>query len=169
RGAHRRRRRHAAYLRAARFGGIRGERHGSGHWSDLHDARGNPGPVFDTEDAPSAQCLGPAKEEGTMSDQRYRVDRRRFLRDSALVSLGIVAAACAPGTTTTGGGTAKKGGEFHAAWPWVLPPAGHYNYLNSSAILSGSYLTDFFIPSLAVYRWADANWENWLNAQADPN
>jgi len=49
-----------------------------------------------------------------MSDQRYRVDRRRFLRDSALVSLGIVAAACAPGTTTTGG-TAKKGGEFHAA------------------------------------------------------
>jgi peptide/nickel transport system substrate-binding protein len=104
-----------------------------------------------------------------MSDQRYRVDRRRFLRDSALVSLGIVAAACAPGTTTTGGGTAKKGGEFHAAWPWVLPPAGHYNYLNSSAILSGSYLTDLFIPSLAVYRWADAKWENWLMESATQN
>jgi hypothetical protein len=54
-----------------------------------------------------------------MSDQRYRVDRRRFLRDSALVSLGMVAAACAPGATpgsSGGGGTAKKGGEFHAAW-----------------------------------------------------
>jgi peptide/nickel transport system substrate-binding protein len=98
-----------------------------------------------------------------MSDHRYRVDRRRFLRDSALVSVGLVAAACAPGTTPgTSGGTAKKGGEFHAAWPWDLPPKGHYNYLNSTAIVSGSYLTDFFIPSLGVYRWAEGKWENWL-------
>jgi peptide/nickel transport system substrate-binding protein len=102
-----------------------------------------------------------------MSDQRYRVDRRRFLRDSALVSVGLIAAACAPGTTPgTSGGTAKKGGEFHAAWPWDLPPKGHYNYLNSSAIVSGSYLTDFFIPSLAVYRWAEGKWENWLMESA---
>jgi len=104
-----------------------------------------------------------------MSDQRYRVDRRRFLRDSALVSLGIVAAACAPGTTTTGGGTAKKGGEFHAAWPWDLPPKGHYNYLSAGTILSGSYLSDFFIPSLAVYRWAEGKWENWLMESATQN
>jgi peptide/nickel transport system substrate-binding protein len=104
-----------------------------------------------------------------MSDPRYRVDRRRFLRDSALVSLGIVAAACAPGTTTTGGGTAKKGGEFHAAWPWDLPPKGHYNYLSAGTILSGSYLTDFFIPSLAVYRWAEGKWENWLMESATQN
>jgi peptide/nickel transport system substrate-binding protein len=102
-----------------------------------------------------------------MSDQRYRVDRRRFLRDSALVSVGLVAAACAPGATPgTSGGTAKKGGEFHAAWPWDLPPKGHYNYLNSTAILSGGYLTDFFIPSLAVYRWAEGKWENWLMESA---
>ncbi|HEV2010320.1 MAG TPA: ABC transporter substrate-binding protein [Candidatus Limnocylindria bacterium] len=104
-----------------------------------------------------------------MSDERYRVDRRRFLRDSAFVSLGIVAAACAPGTTTTGGGTAKKGGEFHAAWPWDLPPKGHYNYLSAGTILSGSYLADFFIPSLAVYRWADGKWENWLMESATQN
>jgi peptide/nickel transport system substrate-binding protein len=102
-----------------------------------------------------------------MSDQRYRVDRRRFLRDSALVSVGLVAAACAPGATPgTSGGTAKKGGEFHAAWPWDLPPKGHYNYLNSTAILSGGYLTDFFIPSLGVYRWAEGKWENWLMESA---
>ena len=104
-----------------------------------------------------------------MSDPRYRVDRRRFLRDSALVSLGIVASARAPGTTTTGGGTAKKGGEFHAAWPWDLPPKGHYNYLSAGTILSGSYLTDFFIPSLAVYRWAEGKWENWLMESATQN
>lgn len=104
-----------------------------------------------------------------MSDQRYRVDRRRFLRDSALVSLGIVAAACAPGATPTGGGTAKKGGEFHAAWPWDAPPKGHYNYLSAGAIMTGSYLTDFFIPSLAVYRWAEGKWENWLMESAAQN
>jgi peptide/nickel transport system substrate-binding protein len=101
-----------------------------------------------------------------MSDQRYRVDRRRFLRDSALVSLGIVAAACAPGTTTTGGGTAKKGGEFHAAWPWDLPPKGHYNTLSSGNVMQGSYLQDFIIPSLGVYRWAEGKWENWLMESA---
>jgi peptide/nickel transport system substrate-binding protein len=105
-----------------------------------------------------------------MTDQRYRADRRRFLRDSALVSIGLVAAACAPGTTpAASGGTGKKGGEFHAAWPWDLPPKGHYNYLNSTAILFGGYLTDFFIPSLGVYRWADGKWENWLMESAAQN
>ena len=100
-----------------------------------------------------------------MTDLRYRVDRRRFLRDSALVSLGLVAAACAPGSTPTGG-TAKKGGEFHAAWPWDLPPKGHYNYLSAGTVLTGSYLVDFFLPSLAVYRWAEGKWENWLAESA---
>lgn len=105
-----------------------------------------------------------------MTDLRYRPDRRRFLRDSALVSLGLVAAACAPGTTpAASGGTAKKGGEFHAAWPWDLPPKGHYNYLSAGTILSGSYLIDFFLPSLAVYRWAEGKWENWLAESATQN
>jgi peptide/nickel transport system substrate-binding protein len=103
-----------------------------------------------------------------MTQLRYRVDRRRFLRDSALVSVGLVAAACAPGSTpiASGGGTAKKGGEFHAAWPWDLPPKGHYNWLSSGNIMQGSYIQDFFIPSLAVYRWAEGKWENWLMESA---
>lgn len=106
-----------------------------------------------------------------MTEITYRVDRRRFLRDSALVSLGLVAAACAPGTTPTGGGggTAKKGGEFHAAWPWDLPPKGHYNLLSSGNILQGSYLQDFLIPSLAVYRWAEGKWDYWLAESAAQN
>ena len=108
-----------------------------------------------------------------MTDSKYRVDRRRFLRDSALVSIGLVAAACAPGSTPSpsggGGGTAKKGGEFHAAWPWDLPPKGHYNLLSSGNILQGSYLQDFYIPSLAVYRWAEGKWENWLAESATQN
>ena len=104
-----------------------------------------------------------------MTDLRYRVERRRFLRDSALVTVGLVAAACTPGSTPAasgGGGTAKKGGEFHAAWPWDLPPKGHYNWLSSGNIMQGSYIQDFFIPSLGVYRWAEGKWENWLMESA---
>ncbi|MDP9265898.1 MAG: ABC transporter substrate-binding protein [Chloroflexota bacterium] len=108
-------------------------------------------------------------------DLRYRVNRRRFLRDSTLVSLGLVAAACAPGTTTPGasggttGGATKKGGEFHGAWPYDLPPKGHYNQFATGAILSGSIYTDVFFPSLAVYKWADAKWEYWLAESSQQN
>jgi len=115
--------------------------------------------------------------EGWVEDLKYTVNRRRFLRDATLTSLGVVAAACAPATTTpaasgaagTSGGTAKKGGEFHAAWPYDLPPKGHYNYLSGGTILSGSYLGDFFIPSLAVYRWAEGKWEYWLAESSAQN
>jgi len=45
---------------------------------------------------------------------RYSVTRRRFLRDATLTSLGLMAAACAPGVTPGGsaapGGATAKGG-----------------------------------------------------------
>jgi len=106
---------------------------------------------------------------------RYQPTRRRILRDSMFASLGLVAAACQaalPGSSASPGasGAAKaKGGEFHGAWPYSLPPAGHYNYFATNAILSGSPYTDLFIPSLAVYRWADAKWEYWLAESASLN
>src|SRR2546430_1915932 len=97
----------------------------------------------------------------------YSVTRRRFLRDATLTSLGIVAAACTPGatpgTSPSGGTASTKGGEFHGAWPYDLPPKGHYNYFASSGIiLQSSVYLDLFIPSLAGYRWGDAKWEYWL-------
>src|SRR5258708_2976852 len=66
-------------------------------------------------------------------------------------------------------GSGRKGGEFHAAWAWDAAAKGHYNYLSAGTIMSGSYLTDFFIPSLAVYRWAEGKWENWLMESAAQN
>ncbi len=89
----------------------------------------------------------------------YAVSRRQFLRDATFVSLGIVAASCAPGTTgAPGGGAAKKGGEFHATWPYDLPPKGTWNYYGATPILGGYLLT---IPYqwLAIYRWADQKWD----------
>jgi peptide/nickel transport system substrate-binding protein len=101
-----------------------------------------------------------------MSDSRsrrsaYRVSRRRFLRDATLTSLGVWAAACAPGTTPPGA-QGQKGGEFHGAWPYDLPPKGHWNQFATGRILQGSIYVDLFYPSLAMYRWAEGNWTPWL-------
>src|SRR5512132_1125590 len=108
----------------------------------------------------------------TDTNTRYAPTRRRLLRDATLTSLGLIAAACAPGTTgttgttTTGGGTSAKGGEFHGGWPYVLAPQGHFNYFATNAILGDAIYRDLFIPSLAVYRWAENKYDFWLAESA---
>ncbi|TMC79441.1 MAG: hypothetical protein E6J09_02025 [Chloroflexi bacterium] len=99
---------------------------------------------------------------------RYLVSRRRFLRDATLTSIGLIAAACTPSTTGTpgGGGAGAKGGEFHGAWPYKLPPEYHYNYFATNSMLGDSIYRDLFIPTLGVYRWADAKWDYWLAQSA---
>lgn len=98
---------------------------------------------------------------GMEQQTRYVRTRRDFLRDATLVSIGMIAAACQPGQAPIGGG--KKGGEFHGAWPYDLPPKGHWNYFTTGYILGPvSIFGDLYMPSLAVYRWADAKWEYWL-------
>ena len=89
----------------------------------------------------------------TDSAIRYSVNRRRFLRDATLTSLGLIAAACAPGSSgTTGGGAATKGGEFHGGWPYKLPPEFHYNYFATNSMLGDAIYRDLFIPALGVFR-----------------
>ncbi len=101
-------------------------------------------------------------EDQTTPRLSYRPSRRQLLRDATFVSLGIIAASCAPGvpgTTTTTGGKGKKGGEFHATWPMDLPPKGVWNYYGATPILSGSYLIEIPYQNLAIYRWADKKWD----------
>ncbi|TMD61086.1 MAG: ABC transporter substrate-binding protein [Chloroflexi bacterium] len=95
----------------------------------------------------------------------YAPTRRMFLRDATLVSIGMLAAACQPGTATPSGGTGKKGGEFHGAWPYDLPPKGHYNYFTTGSILATSGVSiygDLMLPSLAAYRWSEDKYDYWL-------
>jgi peptide/nickel transport system substrate-binding protein len=105
----------------------------------------------------------------------YSPTRRRLLRDATFTSLGLIAAACAPGTSgtttggTTGGGTSAKGGEFHGAWPYVLAPQGHWNYYATNAFLSGGIYPDLYIPSLAVYNWAGNKYDYWLAESSKQN
>jgi len=103
----------------------------------------------------------------------YSVTRRRFLRDATLTSVGMVAAACTPGATpgtSPSGGTSAKGGQFNGAWPYDLPPKGHFNYFAASGIiLQGAIYLDLFLPPMATYRWADAKWEYWLAESSSLN
>src|SRR5213083_2739395 len=69
------------------------------------------------------QCVKRGTWEGQMKKiaNGYSVTRRRFLRDATLTSLGIVAAACTPGTTpgtSPSGAASVKGGQSNGAWPY---------------------------------------------------
>ncbi len=99
--------------------------------------------------------------EKTAPRPAYAPTRRRLLRDATFVSLGIVAAACAPGATPgpAGGAKAKKGGTFHIAWAYDLPPKGQWNAFAASAILGGGYPLEIPYQNLAIYRWADKKWD----------
>jgi peptide/nickel transport system substrate-binding protein len=90
---------------------------------------------------------------------KYTPNRRRFLRDATLSTIGIIAAACAPGTT---GGGAKKGGEFHGGWPYVVPPAGHWNGYAANGILTTGIYRHLWLTTLGMYLWADKKFEYWL-------
>jgi peptide/nickel transport system substrate-binding protein len=90
---------------------------------------------------------------------KYTPNRRRFLRDATLSTIGMIAAACAPGTT---GGGAKKGGEFHGGWPYVVPPAGHWNGYAANGILTTGIYRHLWLTTLGMYLWADKKFEYWL-------
>ncbi|HEX9435835.1 MAG TPA: ABC transporter substrate-binding protein [Candidatus Limnocylindria bacterium] len=100
------------------------------------------------------------------SVSRYLANRRRFLRDAGLTSLGVVIAACAPaapaGSPAAPAGALKKGGEFHGAWPYVLPPAGHWNGYAPNGILTTGIYRHLWLTMLGMYRWADNKYDLWL-------
>ena len=57
---------------------------------------------------------------------------------------------------TTAPVAAGSGGEFHGAYPYQLPPKGHYNTFATDAILAGGFAQDLMEMPLAFYKW-DAN------------
>ena len=87
---------------------------------------------------------------------RYNVNRRRFLRDSTLATLGIIAAACAPGTGTTGtsgGGTALR--VRSSTGRPRLRKGSLQLFATGSSCTAGS--PDIFIPALGMGR-AEGKW-----------
>lgn len=125
------------------------------------------------------------------SDETKRaiVTRRRFLALMASAAAGAALAACGGGTPagTTGGGapTAAAGSaarpttaagqpttapattgragvkEFHSAWPYEVPPTGHFNLIQgvSRAIMAPPNIyADIIIQPFAMYYWKEDKW-----------
>jgi len=56
------------------------------------------------------------------------------------------------------------GKEFHGAWPYVLPPKGHYNSFVTDFLGFGIY-QDLLETPLATYDWANAQFIPWLGTE----
>ncbi|MCL4516345.1 MAG: ABC transporter substrate-binding protein [Firmicutes bacterium] len=55
------------------------------------------------------------------------------------------------------GATALTEKEFHGAWPYSLPPAGHFNTYVPNNLALGIYW-DLMEQPLALYKWSDGAW-----------
>ncbi len=96
-----------------------------------------------------------------------RVNRREFLRLTGVTVAGTVLAACAPVTPAPAPPAAPVvekptekpavAAEFHGAWPYQVPPVGHYNMWVTNALTLGIYRSLMEQP-LAMYMWADGTW-----------
>ena len=56
---------------------------------------------------------------------------------------------------------AQAGGqEFHGAWPYELPPTGHFNYMVgiTHAMLRGGIYDDLITLPMAMYYWKEQRW-----------
>ena len=58
-------------------------------------------------------------------------------------------------TSAAGGGK-----EFHGAWPYEVPPNGHFNLIFgvTHGILNGGIYLDVVLAPLAMYYWAQQQW-----------
>lgn len=109
------------------------------------------------------------------------VTRRQFIGIGASAFVAAVLAACGGTTTDTpaaqtgstpaaAGSTpaatqgaapaGQKRGEFHGAWPYQVPPEGHFNSIQgvSKGILSTGIYRDILEMPLGMFYWADAKW-----------
>jgi peptide/nickel transport system substrate-binding protein len=100
----------------------------------------------------------------TPRGQSSELSRRHVLQLLGVGSaVGAAAlAGCAPskkGDNNAAGGAGGGGGDFHGAYPYTVPPKGHFNLGPgvTDGIGLGIYL-DLLYPTLAMYKWADKTW-----------
>ena len=77
----------------------------------------------------------------------------------AASSVASAAASAAPAASSAAP-AAKKGGEFHGAWPYDVPPKGHYNSAKgvTDGIFNGGIYRDILEMPLGMYFWQDKKW-----------
>ena len=109
--------------------------------------------------------------ESGASDRTNAVSRRHVLQLFGIAGVGIAGVgsleACSPSSPTAE--SSKSGGnkEFHGAYPYQLPPKGHFNLAAgvTDGIQQQSPYLDLIYPSGGLYYWADKKWE-WMMAES---
>lgn len=89
------------------------------------------------------------------------VSRRRALQLFGMGTVGAAfLAACSPSEQAQN----NAGQEFHGAWPYTVPPKGHFNIVTGitdgilTGISSGPYI-DLVVPPAAMYLWKEQKYE----------
>lgn len=74
----------------------------------------------------------------------------------ALTLSACVAPAAAP-SAAPGEAAAPTVSEMHIAWPYSVPPTGHFNTFVTNGLSLAIYQA-LMEPPLFYYMWADASW-----------
>jgi peptide/nickel transport system substrate-binding protein len=96
----------------------------------------------------------------SMTERIYgpkELTRRQFLGLSA-AGAGLLLAGCGGGDQNygEGGGGGGSAKEFHGAYPYQLPPTGHFNTFLTTGILADPvFYHDVLEMPMAMYRWAE--------------
>ncbi|HEY0695311.1 MAG TPA: ABC transporter substrate-binding protein, partial [Kribbella sp.] len=107
----------------------------------------------------------PKHESGAgASAETNAISRRNVLQLLGIAGVGVAGIgsleACSPSTPNTGGSSGNK--EFHGAYPFQVPPKGHYNLgpgVTDGIQMTTSPYMDLIYPSCGMYYWADKKWE----------
>ncbi|CAA9446753.1 MAG: ABC transporter, substrate-binding protein (cluster 5, nickel/peptides/opines) [uncultured Rubrobacteraceae bacterium] len=82
------------------------------------------------------------------------LSRRQFLGLGA-AGAGLLLAGCGGGGQGYGEGGGGGAAEFHGAYPYQLPPIGHYNTFVTNAFFQLTLYQDVLEMPMAMYRWAE--------------
>src|SRR5918997_1414189 len=85
------------------------------------------------------------------------LSRRQFLGLGA-AGAGLLLAGCGGGGQNYAGSGGGGAAEFHGAYPYQLPPVGHYNTFVTNAFFQLTLYQDVLEMPMAMYRWAERNY-----------
>ena len=74
---------------------------------------------------------------------------------------GLLLSGCGGGAEYggQGGGGGGGSGEFHSAYPYQMPPAGHFNTFDLINAITMDFYWDMMEMPMAIYMWADDRYE----------
>jgi peptide/nickel transport system substrate-binding protein len=90
----------------------------------------------------------------------HRISRRQLLRTVTVGSGLAVLAAATTSAVPVIAAQSASGKEFHGAWPFEVPPNGHFNEIFgvTHGILNGGIYLDVVLAPLGMYYWAQQKW-----------